>query len=392
MYILLGIGSIGIFGKYPFIIYLIFGITFSYMAIVKKRLLYPKNKNFYILIIFSIVYSIFAYINNNYFSTFLLIGPPIAYYCGTIIAELVNHDEHYITKCIVAIAVGFFIHAMLNYMININSLNRNTIDFWTKEMSSATLQATMLTMILSLEYWGVFYTKKIWLKVIFIIFLILAILYISIIGSRTPLAIAIIVFLANLIIDGIYNKRIRKTMKIFGIVVIVIMIAIVTINSNEYIRESIKESNIIKRFLDEATIESDLSRLKSQILGIGLVIEHPMGTDETIEDLKYVHNMWLDVGKEVGILPCILLIIYTINTIKSLICIIKGNNVSHGYKILIGSLYMGININFLLEPIIQGIPFLFVIFIIINGLIDSQCDLYKRKIENNDKEDNKVCV
>ena len=61
MYLVLGIASTGLFGKYPLIIYSIFLILFAYMGL-KRRIICPKNKNFYIIILFSLLYTVVNYI------------------------------------------------------------------------------------------------------------------------------------------------------------------------------------------------------------------------------------------------------------------------------------------------------------------------------------------
>lgn len=372
MYILIGIASTGFLGKYPLCIYGLLSSIIIYMAL-KRKFVYPTNKNFYIMLFFSLAYSMITYIKYNQFSSFLLLAPPISYYIGETICKFCKSDEKYISKCIIAIAIGFFIHAMLNFIINIGANNRNTIDFWTKTYASATLQGTMLTMILSILFFGVFYIKKMHIKIIYIMCVILSLMYITVIATRTQIIITAIVFIFMLVLDSILNRKIKKVSKIlFVVFFICIAIYALYLNNTFNIKNYLGKSNIVQRLGKQETNQSDESRIKNQILGLKALIENPFGNTEKIGNLQYVHNMWLDVGKETGIIPFIILIIYTINTFISLWHIIENKKLSIKYKILISSVYLGVNINFAVEPILQGAPFFFSMFIIINGLIDSQ--------------------
>lgn len=372
MYIILAIIATGFLGKYQLLIFGLF-ITICMYMIVKGKAVYPINRNMILLMLYTISLCVMSLVKHKYSLSFVIIAPILAYYSGLTIGKFSDANESYIAKCVIAIAIGFFIHAMLNYSINIGSNTRNTIDFWIKENISATLQATMLTMIMSMLYWEIFYIKQMPTKFIYITAVILSLAYITVLGSRTPIAIALIVFCVSIILDSILNKNKKRAFKI-AIIILVGIISVMAIYKNNLwnIKNSIESSNIAKRFSDKYTNQSDYNRFESQILGLKSIFENPLGTEQNIGNLKYAHNMWLDVGKEYGLIPFVLLAIYSVSTIFTLIQLIKNSKISIKYKILITSIYLGVNINFFTEPIMQGIPFFFIMFTLINGMVDAQ--------------------
>lgn len=385
MYFLLGIASFGLFGQYLLIIVSVFFIIFSYLLIKKQKFIIPITSNFYVLVMFCLSYTVISSINGNS-SYILFVCPILAYYSGMMIYNLCKGDYKYITKCITAIAIGFFAHAMLNLSFNIGSSDRNIMDFWTKSSLAATLQATLVTMILSMFFYTIFCMKSIWKKIFLISCMLLSLLYLSLIATRTPIVIWSVVTIVAVIFYMILNNKLKKHLKILVIIGALIITMIYMYNNNTFgLKVIVEESNLFARLNESETLKSDESRLETQVLAIDSILKNPLGTKDYIGDLKYAHNMWLDLAKEVGIIPFILLIIYTINIIASVLKIIRNNNINKDYKILISSIYIGMLINFLVEPILQGIPFYFLMFVIINGLIDMQANDIKRTREKNEK-------
>lgn len=94
------------------------------------------------------------------------------------------------------------------------------------------------------------------------------------------------------------------------------------------------------------------------------------GNEGVIGNLKYAHNMWLDVGKQTGIIPCALLVTFFIINLKNLYKLIKNNEVSNNLKVLLIGVYTAVLLNLFVEPILQGEPLFFIMFCVIMGMID----------------------
>ncbi|KWX87462.1 hypothetical protein AMQ83_12970 [Paenibacillus riograndensis] len=93
--------------------------------------------------------------------------------------------------------------------------------------------------------------------------------------------------------------------------------------------------------------------------------------------LNYAHNLWLDVLYSTGIIPFFLLAIFTMLCIKNVVYISKRRNVNKLFIFVIISVYAGYLLNFMVEPILEGVPYMFLSFCLLNGMIKKYFDLNK---------------
>ena len=383
MYYILSLISTGIGGRYDILIYIFFFIIFIYMML-KRKIIIPKEINLLILIAFCSTYTIISSINQD-ITFFLLVGPIIMYYSGIVIIKCCKDTkEEYIIKCIFAILIGLFIHAMLNFSINIGSESRNTIDFWTGEVMSATLQGTLLTPILSLIFFTIIFIKNKKVKMVMAICFIFALAYDMVIATRSVLVIALLSFVISFISYIIMDSTIRNKIRILSVILIIFTISILLYANNVFnINSIIKESNLFSRIEKDETEESDYTRIEAQIEGIKQIIEYPFGVPKNIliVGLSYAHNMWLDIARQTGIIPLALLILFFILNIKSFIQLIINRKIMLKLKILLISVYTTFLMMFFIEPILQAIPVIFILFCLIMGFVDTLAKIYKEDIK-----------
>lgn len=111
-----------------------------------------------------------------------------------------------------------------------------------------------------------------------------------------------------------------------------------------------------KRFLSEGT---ESGRFDNYQVALEKIWQYPFGGREfNLPASKWVHNLWLDVAYDAGLLPMFLLLLYFILHIN---CLFKILN-SDLHKIVIvyfATLSIGILFNISLGPIIQGSVFEF---------------------------------
>lgn len=374
MYYILSFISTGIGGRYDILIYIFFFIIFIYMML-KRKIIIPKEINLLILIVFCITYTI---INSFYqeITFFLLIGPIIMYYSGIVMIRYCKKDakEEYIIKCIFAIMIGLFIHAMLNFSINIGSESRNTIDFWTGKVMSATLQGILLTPIFSLIFFTIIFIKEKKVKIVMAICFIFALAYDMVIATRSALVIAVLSFIISFISYIIMDNSRKNKIKMLSVIFIIIFIAVLLYVNNAFnINSIIKESNLYSRIGKDETEKSDYNRIEAQIEGIKQVIEYPFGVPKNIltAGLSYAHNMWLDTARQTGIIPLTFLILFFILNIKSFIKLIRNRKIMLKLKILLISVYATFLLMFSIEPILQAMPVAFALFCMIMGFVDT---------------------
>ena len=372
--VLLGIISTKVvYDNINIILVFIFCPVIMYIAWKKNKIL--VNKNLIVLIGFSITYYVIS-MSYGIDVSKISIACVLSYYIGIMIVEISKTPEKTIIKYTYSIAIGFFIHAMANYIINIGTQERNTIDIWTKVARSATLQATMLTMLMGSSFFSFFILKNKFHRLIITICIILSLLYNLVLGTRTLIIVSVVSFiLSEITFIVFYIKKGDIVLKNAKILVKAIIIILVIYSSNFMgIREKIEDTKLLRRINKPySTQEADSNRVETMILAFNNILDYPMGGNtEKVGDLKYIHNMWLDVANQAGIIPFTLLILFTIISLFNLIKILKSQEFSAEFKIFLVGIYSAVLLNMAVEPIIQGEPLFFIMFCNIVGMVESR--------------------
>ena len=82
-----------------------------------------------------------------------------------------------------------------------------------------------------------------------------------------------------------------------------------------------------------------------------------------------MHNLWMDTYDSVGIIPFVILILYTISIIINLLNLYKNKQIIKESKIMLLGVYIVFMILFMTEPILESGPLMFAFFIFINGFV-----------------------
>lgn len=381
MYFIIGVLSFLITHKYILYFIIAFAFFLVFLSFRKKKLIFPSNFNFLMLILFGISYILFASLNNT-FNITVLISPILMYFIGVNLFYNKPNEEN-IIKLSNSIIFGLVLHAILNYFTNIDSLNRNVVDIFSKINLAATLQATFVIMFLSTFFVNL-QKKKLINKIFIILLCIMCVLFILLIGSRTSLLIFAVISIYSIVSlilsknENLDDKK-RKFKILFSILVSIVVIIYLYNNNIFNIRQKFESSHLYYRLTVEKMDTSDKRRFEYQYLGFVSLLTNPFGTSNKIGQANYAHNMWLDIGKDAGIITFLFLLLYSFFSIKSLIMINKNSNVQKLFKIYFNSLYLGVFLNFLVEPILEGIPLYFSFFVLINALVDMYSIILSKK-------------
>lgn len=379
----LGAGALGLYTKAVLITcFIVVAININR----KREITTCNHVNIGVLLIFTVAYNAIMY-SYGKFSLSFLITPCIAYYMGSVICNE-RKNENEISRYIVSIAIGLVIHAILNFIYSLieNNVDRNTLEIWSRQIHSATLQGLLLVMIESLFYYIIAYVKSIRIKIILLILFVVGLIYNIRLGTRSTLVVCAIVFVSAMILSFFLEKDKKKFFKRLGIILlcitcIVVLIVICYMFNLCDIRDKIDNSHLVKRLINKKeTGYSNNIRILALKFAFTQLFDYPFGGYQMkLIAIKYVHNMWLDVNYAAGIIPFVLIVLYTILMLKSLIMTIGNKNFSNSYKILVFSIYLGVFMSFAFEPIIEGAPYYFIMFCLINGLVDKRLVLEKRK-------------
>lgn len=70
-----------------------------------------------------------------------------------------------------------------------------------------------------------------------------------------------------------------------------------------------------------------------------------------------------------GIYPFFTLLLYTLVSLFTWLRLLLAKKVTNEIKILYSSVFLGLMINFMTEPILDGVPYIFLVFCFMNGLV-----------------------
>ena len=287
----------------------------------------------------------------------------------------ISHVEKRVKWIIISLAIGSYGHYLLNMLTNLGkNIDRNTIDFWTSSPLSATGQSALSCIILGTAISYVFSNTKTINRIIYTGIILSVLYYNLILGGRMVFVLAIVMIFCNLLANWCVKKTINKRIQgLLTIFIVTIVIYIVIKNNIFGIIDAFNESNFHHRFFggDSAGRLSEDNRLLYKSLYINNMLSYPFGGDELRQTVGnyYAHDIILDTYSEAGVFAAFAVIIMIINTIRRCIKIHSILNLSTLTKRIIYNISFAIFSIFMLEPILEGMPWLFMCFCVIYGAI-----------------------
>lgn len=336
------------------------------------------------LAIISICYILFYPSTRGSLTTILKqFAYPMCYLIGTNLfnannlkKQIIHNTDDRIKLSILVVTVGTFLHYLLNASININSLLRNTVDFWTGEVVSATEQALLAVMALGIFSILLVGNYPVWKKIVSLFGLIAIFAYNFVLAGRTILVLeAITIFVAFFFMTKYMRANGRVKSYLF-LSVIFIGVLILFLNNAWGIRDWILDSNLSYRFETQDAL-SDI-RFERKIVYLFRMFEYPFGGGLLrLAVGGYAHELYLDIFSDVGLLGYGLIIAVVIACMVYVIKLFKSESLSVEARGLLLCIFLGMNIVFFLEPILQGSPWFFCIFCFLSGVVKNECYLLK---------------
>lgn len=303
---------------------------------------------------------------------------PLAYILGYNYIKNSEKKETALYRILFVLVGGMFIHLCLNLQLNINATDRNITDVWTNEISSATLQAAVGLWPMAAFVALLFTNVKGQHKLIALAGLITILYYNIILAGRTLfviLAVLIVMSILYMLISSDYKNKFRNVLIIAGIFVVILTM----FNRNTFgIKGVVYNSNFYERFYGERSnidIDED-GRLEKKALYIKNMIDYPFGGDRLRQflDGQSAHDLCLDAYNEAGIFALLALIVVIVNSIKKLWMIMTSKKCSYNLRLILLCIYVISYIEFFMEPILRGIPWFFVSFILMEGVVQAYID------------------
>ena len=357
-----------------------------------------KINNYYIFIIlclFALAFCIFSYKLGFYcFIGFCL---PMAYYIG---CNLKTNEDN-IKKLIYILAFSMASHLVLDFIFESLLLNFDYqsmfgkifhYDIWISintllQGNEIYVNGRIRTTILSLNYVLIlacfFYlfvfekNKKI--KAIGISLFILSSIYCLALGRRTTFFMFIIVLFISLIYYLICVKKVNVKIfiKYIFILLFIFFLSIVLVYLNLF---------DVKTYLSRITLFNKIftqgfnsGRIAIFINSIKYYAQYLWGGQKISESIgSLIHNMWGDIYDYAGIIPFILMVIYTISSVEIGINFIKNKSISTSFKLIIINIYICSFLVMLLEPLLSAFSLLLIVIVLLISSFDTYNNLVSK--------------
>lgn len=386
--LLLFLGGMNVANKYY---YFCFAAAIIFIFVKRYLIL---DWNVLLLLILSLAWLIFSP-DSQHFKITTVLKPflyPLAYLIGrnffTKTHDLFTSEKRdsLIVVVITVLAAGPFTHYLLNYFSGMGSVLRNTIDIWSGSVLSATGQAALACIMIGVAVAALFTPNKPFVKILAIFALVLMFLYNLILAGRTLFIITAIVSLACSIYSIIETKVVSKKIKIIGFILAAILILYLIYSNNIFgIKAHLENSNIYLRFLNKSS--SDLfsgGRGELKILHLKNFWKGLWGgCNIRSSGIGYAHDLLLDTYDEAGIFALLSIIAFIIGSVYILCQFLCAKNISFALRITVLAVYVAVYLEFFVEPILQGMPWLFVCFCFINGMVVQRLWESKNDLSNN---------
>ncbi|QNR22162.1 oligosaccharide repeat unit polymerase [Exiguobacterium sp. Helios] len=335
---------------------------------------------FFSLVAFTITYSIIL-IFYGFSSIDAVIGrllfPPIMFIFGYYI--IVN-DKSYkkFTKILFVMIVSLSLFGFLSFLKTIYMYGdfdsyiltngRTAINLWGQNPINATGLNTSLSLglvLLPLLFLSAKSLKNGNLIKLICLFCFVITIYTAVqLANRTGLLLVPISFVVLYL--AFVKINFRKIITSF-IIILVILIGYFLYSINFLNIKIYIQSTLMFQRLNSSDLFDD-PRLKAwNDTFFGLFV-NPMGGRKTHLSLNFAHNLWLDIGLDVGVIPLLFLLMFTIFSFLSLR---KFMELPHPkfLKALVILLYTAFFVSFMVEPIMQGWVVYFTLFCFLFGVV-----------------------
>ena len=383
------LASLNIIDRYYYCIY----IALLFFVFTPARTLRFNFSSFYLLLL-GVAILIFNPESREQITNML---KPFTYFVAYTMGISLLKNESSFEECqrytryvIYVVAGGTVSHFVLNLVTNIGSLERDTIDFWTNSVMGATGQACLASIGVGVVAAFIFSRVSKKQKLLAILLACVVFIYNLILAGRTLIFLMLIMF----VIAFLHKKIEDKTNILNGIIVVVIIAAIVLIIYSRDIlgiKSMFEDSNFYFRFFEGRghNVFED-SRIRYKLMYLEEMPNYLLGGNH-IRSLRgvYAHDLFLDTYDEASVFAFIAIVFYIISSLVRMAKIVRNKEILFETRQLVLCVYVAINIQFWLEPILRGMPWLLLSYCMIDGMV---AFFLSGANHSSIKESNKKCV
>lgn len=276
---------------------------------------------------------------------------------------------------IVALSTGAYCHYIFNMLYNWGKdLNRNTFDYWTKTILSATGQSTLACLMIGLSVCVIFTKSRLIYKVLSTGVIVSILYYNLVLGGRTIFILVIILFVLNIILEFGIRKTVSARIVLLFSVVFFAMIGLLFVRNNIFgVVDTFNKSNFYKRFyLGYGGLEiTEDSRFNFKIMYLMNMFNYPFGGNELYRAVgnHYAHDLLLDTYSDSSIFAFSAILVLIICLFVSFRRIMRVRAIDVDTRRIIVCSLVTFFVIFTVEPILRGMPWLFASFCVLCGAI-----------------------
>ena len=285
-----------------------------------------------------------------------------------------ENQEKQLIKIIFLIALGQFVHFLLNFAHNFNAIGeRNMIDFWSKSSKSATGQAVLAAMMIGFATPILFCKASHWQKLLVAVCLILIITYNFKLAGRT-LFILIAIALATCVLFKLFaEKKMSRRLQTIAIIAVVACVVVFLVASNSFgLQDKFRETNFFNRFFGEKAYQDldEDGRFQAKIAFLKQFFKYPWGGWHIHEITRsYAHDILLDTYDEAGIFAFFAMLWFMIALLTRGWKAFANKRISLDTRIKLASFMIVMWVEFMIEPIMIGMQAQFMSFCVIYGAL-----------------------
>lgn len=373
----LGLAAMNLIGRYYYFSF----IAFLFFSLKPNRKFKIDTIPVIMLFLLSVSWVLFS--TDTTESIFGLVKPFTYLLCYIIGASMIEDDDDYGADKMplklfyivtVFVAAGSFIHYLLNWYINagtvLGSADRNTVDIWFKIPMAATGQSALACLPLSIAIACLFAKTNRIIKVASIATILLVLGYNLILSGRTLLIMCVVLLAIGFLHRFSMQKKGRW--RLILIIVAVIVFIIYAYRANLFnIRTYIEQSPVYERFFLEDSnqgIDED-SRMRKKLYHLENMDRYIFGGAHIRQEIGHAHDILLDTYDESGVFALVGMIGYLLVSIVHLVKCLTNKSLPFEFRNIILCVYVTVYIEFMVEPILQGMPWLFATFCLIDGYV-----------------------
>lgn len=364
--------SANLFAKYFLLTFLAFVVT-----LVFRGGSIEADKSAAVLIAFSFVcFAVEFWQNAEPVKALKLFVFPAAYLAGLNMFSGGRYDKaKKLTLLLVAVCAGNLLHIALN--LSLGSFadiaqSRNIADFWTGEAMSATMHATLFCVSTGVCISVLCSDVKLPAKLAALFVLLFMLITDLVLACRTPVFAGIIIGIAAAIyMRGGATKKCRMTTLILLASAFALMFFLYCADAFG-IKRAVLNSNLFTRLAGINGLGLKDSRLGIRLAYLPDILARPFGGSYFMQKYGYAHDLLLDLWDKYGVLPAALIAVYIIISVRRSFAVLRDAKLPFLTRQLVLCVNLSMLIEFFIEPVIYGIPWLLSTFCLVDGAVCAQ--------------------